>query len=233
MPGDEQITLTQAELDAKIAEANTALEANSRKLLSEKKAAEKALERFKDIDPEKYATLSAAAAEAERKAAEASGDWKAREAQILDRHAKELESLGGRNKTLSSALERRLIDAEATSAIAAAKGSPKVLLPHIKSHVKVVEEDGEFVVHVVDARGNQRIGDAKGTPMTIAQLVEEMKQDADFARNFEGSGSSGGGASRSSTAGGGGAVKSIASTNSPDFLTNVADVAIGKTTVGS
>jgi hypothetical protein len=68
--------------------------------------------------------------------------------------------------------------------------------------------------------------------MTIAQLVEEMKQDTDFARNFEGSGSSGGGASKS-TAGGSGAVKSIASTNSPEFLASLVDVASGKTTVGS
>jgi 2-oxoglutarate dehydrogenase complex dehydrogenase (E1) component-like enzyme len=150
VPGDDP-TYTQAELDAKIAEANAALEANRNALLAEKKQTEKQLAKYKDIDPDKYAALSAAAAEAERKAAEASGDWKAREAQILDRHAKELETLGGRNKTLSAALERRLIDAEATSAIAAAKGSPKVLLPHIKSHVKVVEEDGEFVVHVVDS----------------------------------------------------------------------------------
>lgn len=232
MPGDDKIELTQAELDAKIAESNAALEANRNTLLSEKKALEKQMARFKDIDPDKYKSMSEKEAEVERERAERAGDWKARETQLQERFTTETKAKDERIGSLSAALERRLVDAEATAALAAAKGSPKVLLPHIKAHVKVVEENGEFVVQVVDGRGQPRVGDAKGNPMTIGQLVEELKADPDFARNFEGSGSSGGGASRS-TAGGGGAVRQITSTNSPDFLANLADIAAGKTTVAS
>jgi hypothetical protein len=231
VPGDDEKTYTQADLDAKVAEANAALEANRNALLAEKKRLEKETARFKDVDPDKYRSLVEQEAELERRKAEAAGDWKARETQLFDKFSKETEQKDGRIKSLSAALERRLVDAEATSAIAAAKGSPKVLLPHIKAHVRVVEEDGEFVVQVVDAKGSQRIGDAKGTPMTIAQLVEEMKEDPDFSRNFEGTGSSGGGAPRSN-AGGGGAVRQIASTNSPDFLANLSGIAGGKVKVG-
>jgi hypothetical protein len=73
---------------------------------------------------------------------------------------------------------------------------------------------------VVDGKGNPRIGDAQGNPMTIKQLVDELKQDPDFARNFEGSGSSGGGAPRSN-AGGGGGVKTIAAGDNAAFLANL------------
>jgi hypothetical protein len=234
VPGDEPLTLTQAELDAKIAEANAALESNRNTLLAEKKKLEKEMARFKDIDPDKYRTLTEREAEIEKEKAERAGDWSKREAQLQERFTKETESKDGRIKSLSSALERRLVDAEATSAVAAAKGSPKVLLPHIKAHVKVVEDNGEFVVQVVDSNGNPRVGDAKGNPMTIAQLVEELKADPDFARNFEGSGSSGGGASKSTASGGGGAAtKTIASTNSPDFLANLESVAKGITKISA
>jgi len=39
----------------------------------------------------------------------------------------------------------------------------------------VTFEDGQYVVRVVDEKGDTRIGDSSGTPMTIAQLVTEMK----------------------------------------------------------
>lgn len=234
MPGDdstETVTLTKAELAQQIADANAALEANRNTLLAEKKRLEKDNARFKDVDPDKYRTLVEQESEIERRKAEAAGDWKAREAQLFEKFSANDKVKDETISSLSSALERRLIDAEATAALAAAKGSPKVLLPHIKAHVRVVKEDGEYAVQVVDARGNQRIGDAKGSPMTIGQLVEEMKADPDFARNFEGSGSSGGGAPRSS-GGASGAVRQIASTNSTDFLSNLTDIASGKTKVG-
>jgi hypothetical protein len=208
---------------------NAALLASRNEVLKEAKKAKEYARKFEGIDPERYKALETAAEEAERKRAEAVGDWKAREAQLLEKVQKDIEARDSRINTLSSALERRLVDAEATAALAAAKGSPKVLLPHIKSHVKVVEEDGEYVVHVVDAKGNQRIGDAKGSPMTISQLVEEMKADPEFARNFDGSGSSGGGATKSNAGGGG--VKTIQKGDQAAFLANLDDIIAGNVKV--
>ena len=43
-----------------------------------------------------------------------------------------------------------LVENEATAAVAEAKGIPDLLLPFIRDQVKVVEEDGEFKVFVVD-----------------------------------------------------------------------------------
>jgi hypothetical protein len=224
-------SFTKEQVAELVAAEVAGLKANQTKLLNEKKAADALLKKYEGIDPETARQALEAAADAERKRAELAGDWKAREAQLLEKVGKDIAAKDTKITALSSALERRLVDAEATSALAAAKGAPKVLLPHIKAQTKVVEEEGEYVVYVVDARGNPRIGDAKGTPMTIAQLVEEMKQDPDVARNFEGTGSSGGGATRS-TGGASGTTRSIASTNSPDFLANLADIASGKVKVG-
>lgn len=100
-----------------------------------------------------------------------------------------------REKILTSLLEHSLIDAEATRAIVAAKGSPELLMPFVKESARVLEEDGKFVVRVFDKTGNTRIGDANGAPMTIAQLVAEMREDELFGRAFDASGATGGGAS--------------------------------------
>jgi hypothetical protein len=231
---DEQIqpeTFTKEQVAELVAAEVAGLKANNSTLLAEKKRLADLAKKFDGLDPDAARTALQAAEEAERKRAEMAGDWKARETQLLEKVAANEKAKDATISSLSSALERRLVDAEATSALAAAKGSPKVLLPHIKAHVRVVQEDGEYVVQVVDSKGNQRIGDAKGSPMTIAQLVEEMKEDPDFARNFDGTGSSGGGAAKSN-GGAGGAVRQIASTNSPDFLANLSGIAGGKVKVG-
>jgi hypothetical protein len=175
VPGElnlDKETYTKDEVATLVTEQNAALETNRNQLLAEAKAAKKALEAYKGVDPAKYRELEAAAAEAEQKRAEASGDWKTREQQLLAKHQQEVEARETKIQTLSGALERRLVDAEATSAIAEAKGSPKVLLPHIKAHVRVIEEDGEHVVRVVDAKGNPRIGDAG---------LKALRQNADAA----------------------------------------------------
>jgi hypothetical protein len=206
-----------------------ALIANRNEVLKEAKAAKAKLARYSEIDPDEYKTLKTQAEEAERKRLEAVGDWKAREAQLLEKVGKDIEAKESRIKALESYRERMLVDAKATEALAAAKGSIKVLLPHIKAHIRVVEEDGEATVHIVDDKGNVRIGDSKMNPMTIAQFVEEMKSDPEFARNFEGSGSSGGGATKSNAGGGG--VKTIQKGDQAAFLANLDDIIAGNVKV--
>lgn len=78
-----------------------------------------------------------------------------------------------------------LVDNQATAAIAELKGVPKLLLPFVKEHVEVVEENGEFSVVVVDARKERRYSGVNGQPMTIKDLVTEMKQQPEFARLFD------------------------------------------------
>lgn len=86
-----------------------------------------------------------------------------------------------------------LVDNQATSAIAELKGVPKLLLPFVKQNVKVVEENGEFNVCVVDVQGERRYSGVNGSPMTIKDLVAEMKTQTEFARLFDSEAPQGGG----------------------------------------
>lgn len=152
---------------------------------------------FKDIDPAK-------AREALTKVGEMANwtpEQKVREqieaakAQLVDAHGKDRSKLETRIGGLMKQLTRAMITSAATQAIAEARGSTALLLPHVERQTRLKElENGEFAVEVMDATGNIRIGDAKGAPMTIAQLVAEMRGSDTYARAFEGSGASGSGA---------------------------------------
>lgn len=95
---------------------------------------------------------------------------------------------------MRTSLEKHLRDGDATRAIAEHKGNDKLLRPHINSQTKVVkdEETGEYMTVVVKPDGSVRAGPS-GSPMTVAELVAEMKKDKDFASAFEGTKQSGGG----------------------------------------
>lgn len=94
---------------------------------------------------------------------------------------------------MQATLETYLVEAEAAKIIADAKGSPALLMPHIKGCAKVVEENGKYVVRVVDAEGEPRYAAATGAHMTLSDLVGELKAHAEFGKAFEPSGTQGGG----------------------------------------
>lgn len=94
---------------------------------------------------------------------------------------------------MRTTLETYLVDAEATKIIADAKGSPALLMPHIRGCAKVVEENGKYVVRVVDAEGEPRYAAATGAHMTLSDLVGELKAHAEFGKAFEASGTQGSG----------------------------------------
>lgn len=122
--------------------------------------------------------------EAERK-----GEWDKLRTQMNDKHAKDLQAKDEKISAYQKRLNAELVDARATSAIAAAKGVPDLLLPHVQRQVKV---DEEFNVIVVDAKGDPRVN-GKGEPLSITDLIEEMKANDVYGRAFEGSGHSGSG----------------------------------------
>lgn len=200
-----------------------------------RKQAERALKKLEGIDPKRFKELTDAEEKRQRNKAKDEGDWEAREAQILEKHALALKEKEGDVNAANQAVERHLIDAEATKAIVAEKGSPRLLLPEVKRHVRVIRTDGgEFVARVVDKDGNERIGtisDGKANPMTITELVGELKQDKELAGAFAGSGASGSGATETDEKPGGGSVQTIASGDNKAFLANIDTIAAGKTKV--
>lgn len=103
---------------------------------------------------------------------------------LTEAHKKELEKASTRNQALQNQLYGLMVENSATAAVAELKGLPDLLMPFIKQQVKVVEEDGQFKVTVIDAQGEVRYG-STGSPMTIKELVTEMKANEKYGRLFE------------------------------------------------
>ena len=108
-------------------------------------------------------------------------------------HAKDLEKATARSTALQNQLYTLLVENSAVAAVAEAKGVPELLLPFIKNQVTVKEQDGQFQVFVVDAQGDQRYSGVTGQPMTIKELVAEMKANEKYGRLFESEAPAGGG----------------------------------------
>lgn len=160
-------------------------------------------DKYKNVDPDKYNEMIAAADEAERKRLTAEGNFTALTEQMKTAHKTELERERAEKAGLLGEIERRAIDGEAIVELTAAKGKVKLLLPHVKSQARVRKTDtGVYVTEVIDGNGNVRIADGAGTPMTIKQLVAEMKGQDDFAGAFMADDKSGGGAPSTGTKGG-------------------------------
>lgn len=180
---------------------------NVRNELSTAKERAKAVETWEKLGktPEEIQELlQQHASEEERKAME-KGEFEKLKKQIEENHHKTVAEKEKAIERLRSSLENHLIGEKATQAIAEAKGVPTLLLPHVKSRVKVEEnDDGEFHVVVLDTDGKTPKLNSKNEPMSIAELVESMKADPVFGRAFEGSGHSGGGGDGGSGGGGGG-----------------------------
>lgn len=108
-------------------------------------------------------------------------------------HAKELEVERQRGQALQHQLYSLLVGSTATSALVEAKAiDPDLARPFIERQVKVSEENGVFMVNVVDEAGDVRYSGVTGKPMTIVELVGEMKGKEKFAPLFKSEASSGG-----------------------------------------
>ncbi|WVW77392.1 head scaffolding protein [Stenotrophomonas phage vB_SmaS_Bhz59] len=103
---------------------------------------------------------------------------------LTEAHKKELEKHATRNQALQTQLYGLMVENAATSAVAELKGIPELLMPFIKQQVKVAEEDGQFKVQVIGSDGEVRYG-STGSPMTIKELVTEMKGQEKYGRLFE------------------------------------------------
>ena len=121
--------------------------------------------------------------------AEKTGDWETVKKQMQEGFSKEIDTY----KQELSTLQNQIKTAQVSTAIASAKGNPKLLTPHVNSFVSSVKNDnGGYDLIVVDTAGKQRFND-KGDPLTISELLSEMRNDNDFAMAFESSGSTGSG----------------------------------------
>lgn len=159
----------------------------------------KQVEAFKDIDIEK--------AKSALKKVEEMANWKpddkvreqieAIKTQLTEKHKGEMSAKESAIQKTITQLQKVMIDAAAIKSLTEVKGSVDLLLPHIRNTTRMRQTDtGDFVVEVIGTDGNARISPAAGStsPMTIAELVAEMKATPTYAPAFEGTGASGTGA---------------------------------------
>lgn len=169
------------------------------KEMTKRKNLEKEVEKYKDIDPDRAREALAKLEEFENidptKEADkiANTKFEAAKAQLLKKHSDEMNGEKTKSSKYRTKIDRLMIDSVAKSAIADLKGSIELLLPHIQTQTRVVEDGEDFKVEVIDKDGNVRIGNSQGQPMTIKELVTEMRNSETFGRAFEGDGQSGGG----------------------------------------
>jgi len=97
-----------------------------------------------------------------------------------------------RNEALQSQLYDQLVTTKAVSAISEHKGNAKLLMPFVKQQVQVKEVDGTMVETVVDDNGAPRFN-GTGLPMTVSELVKDMKASDDYAPCFASESRKGGG----------------------------------------
>lgn len=93
---------------------------------------------------------------------------------------------------MGKTLQKYLVTTAAVQAIAAHKGVPDLLLPHIQGRTKVIKDGEDYVVRVVDESGDPR-GNTSGGFMTVEDLVKELKSSPTFGRAFESEAPNGGG----------------------------------------
>lgn len=159
------------------------------------KDALKKVEEFVALDPEKKL-------EAQRKALEDSYNQKlaADKAAITKKYTEDNEKLSKRHSAATKQLEKALIEAAASQAIAKEKGRIPLLLPIVRQATRLKELDsGEFQVEVLGPDGTPRLSNKTGStaPMIIEEYVAELKADANYAAAFDSSGGSGSGSTGS------------------------------------
>jgi len=169
------------------------------------------------FDPDRIAKLEAEHEANEQRKAAALGDFEKWKSQVLAKHTAELEARDAKLAKLSQFAERIVGENAARQALEQAGGIPDLLLPHALKAIKVVEtDDGDFVAQVIDPKGTPRIATAKGEPMTIQMLVDEMKASDVFAPAFRGTGGAGSGARGTPANGTAGRVMTISRADARD-----------------
>lgn len=155
----------------------------------EKENARKAKEKFDSLNSE----LETARTELEdlRKNGIPKGDVDRLEASYKDKYAKKELELNDKIAKLNGALEKHLLDGQATKLATELAAKPEyveLLLPHIRSRMKLEAGEGdEQVVRVLDK-------DGKPSALNMDDLKKELLGNKSFAAILTGSKASGGGA---------------------------------------
>lgn len=119
--------------------------------------------------------------------------------EVVVQHTTIVDGLQVDLKESQDQLQEAIVTSKIIEAISVEGGNVSVLMPHVKSQVKMVKDGhGKWKPEVQKEDGTPRIGDSAGNDMTVTQLVQEMKTQDTFAGCFSGTNQSGTGKQNSS-----------------------------------
>lgn len=124
--------------------------------------------------------------------------------QMTKKHQTEVGTVKQSADRYKNQLQSLLIDDAAKNAILAAGGNDKTIaymLPTVKASLSLRETENGFMTQVIDSNGHPQIGDSNGNPMTVTQLVEQLKSQELWSGAFPGRQRSGGGKQSDATGG--------------------------------
>jgi hypothetical protein len=149
------------------------------------------LKALEQIDPAEFSRLKKESEQRAQNDLAKAGRWDLLKARLEQEHQGALAEQEKTIARLRADLGRQLMDSAASTALSRAGGMPALLLPHVKARLQMMESEHGPQLRVIDQDGNERLHD--GAPMTLEDLVAEMRSDPLFAPAFSGNGGSGGG----------------------------------------
>jgi hypothetical protein len=164
---------------------------------------EKELKPIKDakITVSRYKEMQSELKALREKSDKGETDLEKLKAEMSERYDSEMVAKDERINELTGVIRKLVVEDAAMKAIVEAKGNPKLLTPHVMNHLDMEERNGTFKAVVVDEANKPRIGDMHGNPMTVKQLVEELRDDDSYAAAFDGRQKSGAGVQTRTTSG--------------------------------
>lgn len=143
-------------------------------------------------------TIASLKEAAEKKSGEAKVNVDKIRQEIAASMKADLDKEKTRSQNYYKQLEEQMVGNVAAMALAEAKGNAKLLMPHVRTKIKMQENDkGVFEVFVVDDSGDQRYSTVTGQPLSIPELISEMRKDPTYGPAFASEAPSGGGAQQS------------------------------------
>jgi hypothetical protein len=148
-------------------------------------------EKFAGIDLDEFEKLKGQETDAATAKLEAAGEWDKIKDQMITAND---EVVAGKNKEiarLTGQLERVQVDSKVVEAISKAGGNVELLKPHVRQRLQLNTDD--FSTTVLDSDMKTPKVDGDGNPVTIDDLISEMRKSETYAGAFKASDQSGSG----------------------------------------
>lgn len=164
-----------------VKQQNEGLVQNRDQLIKEKRELQDKIKQFDGIDPDKVREMLKLQEDADNERLRKEKDFDALLEKQAEKMRGEITARDSNIEALTTMLKSEKIESVAMKAITDNKGVPDLLMPHLKSRVRL---DDEFNVEVLSREGTPMFT-GEGKRAGIGDLVNEYKKDPVFARAFD------------------------------------------------